>query len=272
MNRLAFLPAAAALLAAPQRADAQGVGTVFGAYNASPMTLAPGNIAPLQLDQGGNVKIDCIIGCGGGGGGGNGTSAQGAPAAVANAWPTYPVQGGSAVSASNPLYIQDPFDGTPITAATMPTGGAGIIGWLSAMYKLQSGTLTVGGTVSVAGNVAVTDSTVANALAAPLKFVSSGISGAPTSSAGTLTASTTILPAEAAGTNRLHFTVVNLVAAPGASLYCTDDGSTPSATNAAFIVYAQGFYERDTPSWVPSAAIACIPSSGSAAYRAESYP
>ena len=242
MHRRLLIAAAALLAGASPLARAQGIGGLEGAYNGASLSLAPGNFAPLQLDQTGSLKVDCLPGCAS-------STAQGAPNTIANAWPVDPVQSGAAVSATNPLYVQDPFDGAPITAATLPSGGAGIIGWLSAMYRLQSGTLTVAGTVSVAG-----------------------ITGAPTSATGSLTAAATVLGAEAANVVRLHFTVVNFAAAQGASLYCTDDGSTPSTTNAAFIVYAQGFYERDTPAWVLSAAIACIPSSGTVAYRAESYP
>ena len=271
MHRLALvlLVGVARLLcvAGAPAAWAQGVVATYGAYNASAPSLASGAFAPLQLDQNGNVKIDCIIGCGASAG-----AAQGAPAPAAGAWPFYPVQAGSPVSAANPLWIQDPLDGAPVTGATLPAGGAGILGWLSAMYRLQAGTLSVGGTVSVSNNVAVTDATVANALANPLKTVPFGVTGAPSVSAGAVTTSTAVLAAEPANVNRLHFVVLNLTASGGASLYCTDDNSTPSATSASFIVYAQGFYERDAPGWVPSAAINRTPATGTVAYRAESYP
>ena len=270
MQRLVLAAIGLGLACTLQAARAQGVAATYGAYNPAALSLNPGAFAPLQLDQGGNVKIDCVIGCPSGGGGG--TVGQGTPTNAANAWPVTPVQSGAPVSASNPLVVQDPFDGTSITAATMPSGGAGIIGWLSAMYKLQAGTLTVGGTVAIAGNVAVTDTTVATALANPLKIVAYGTTGAPTVSTGSLTASAAVLAAEPANVNRLHFVVLNLGASGGANLYCTDDNSTPTATSASFIVYAQGFYERDAPAWVPSAAINCVPATGTVSYRAESYP
>ena len=270
MQRLVTAAVVAFTCATSDAAFAQWSGATYGAYNATAPSLASGAFSTLQLDQTGNLKVDCILGCGASGGGG--TVSQGTPAAIANAWPFYPVQGGAAVSANNPLVIQDPFDGTPITGATVPAGGSGILGWLSAMYKLQAGTLTVGGTVSISGNVAVTDATVAAALASPLKTVPSGVTGAPTVAAGAIATSTAVLAAEPANTNRLHFTVANFAGAGGASLYCTDDGSTPTPTSASFIVYAQGFYERDAPAWVPSATINCIPASGSVSYRAESYP
>ena len=253
MKRLAFAAVAAAIGLAPN-AVAQGVGATYGAYNSNALSLAPGALAPLQLDQTGNVKIDCIIGCGG-------AQGQGIAANPSGAWPFYPVQGGSAVSSANPLFIQDPFDGSPITGAAMPSGGNGILGWLSAMYRLQAGTLSVGGTVSVANNVAVTDSTVAY-----------GATGAPTVTAAAINANTIVLAPEPGNVYRLHLVVLNLAAAGGANLYCTDDNSTPTPTSASFIVYAQGFYERDTPAWVPSAAINCVPAAGTVNYRAESYP
>jgi hypothetical protein len=49
--------------------------------------------------------------------------------------------------------------GAPITGATMPTGGLGLTGWLSAIWKALTGTLTVSGTVTVSG--AVTANTTA---------------------------------------------------------------------------------------------------------------
>ena len=39
--------------------------------------------------------------------------------------------------------------GVPITGAAMPAGGVGHTGWLSAIWKALTGTLTVGGTVAV---------------------------------------------------------------------------------------------------------------------------
>jgi hypothetical protein len=262
-----FLVAAATSIAPFTAARAQFAGAAYGAYNVPPLNLSPGAFAPLQLDSAGNVRIDCVLGCAAGASGG-----QGATASAANAWPIYAVQSGAAVSNANPLSVLDQADGNAITGALLPAGGTGIIGWLSAMYRAQTGTLSVGGTVSVAGNVAVTDATVATALAGTLKVVASGITGAPTVAAGSMTASTAILPAEPGAVSRLHLAIVNFAGAGGANLYCTDDGSTPSATSASFIVYAQGFYERDTPAWVPSAAITCVPATGAVAYRVESYP
>lgn len=41
--------------------------------------------------------------------------------------------------------------GTKVTAAAMPTGGVGFLGWLSAIANYLAGTLTVSGTVTAAG-------------------------------------------------------------------------------------------------------------------------
>ena len=46
----------AAVLAA-SRASAQGVSTVYGAYNGAAPTLQPGQVAPLQVDQSGNLRV-----------------------------------------------------------------------------------------------------------------------------------------------------------------------------------------------------------------------
>ena len=98
------------------------------------------------------------------------------------------------------------------------------------------------------------------------------ITGSPTVSSGSLTGAGAVLAAEPNNTTRLHMKVWNFAPAGGPSLYCTDDGSTPSVTNASFIAFAQGGYERDTPAWVPSGVIQCLPSSGTVPYRAESFP
>lgn len=102
-----------------------------------------------------------------------------------------------------------------------------------------------------------------------------GLTGAPSKATGTAnTGAFSVLSAEPASTPvRYHLKIWNFAAPGGASLYCTDNGDTPSVTNASFIVYAQGGYERDAPGWVPSGAINCIAGSGTTGtYRAESYP
>ena len=104
-------------------------------------------------------------------------------------------------------------------------------------------------------------------LAAPTAANAFPITGAPTVNVGAASGVTVVLPTPSSGA-RLHLAVWNLAASGGASLYCSDDGSTPSATAASFIVYAQGGYERDTPAWVPSAAIACVPASGLVPFKA----
>ncbi|MCW6509836.1 hypothetical protein [Lichenifustis flavocetrariae] len=69
----------------------------------------------------------------------------------------------SGLSASDPLLIlyddggKPAEDGTDATGVTIPSGGVGIRGWLSGIYKVLSGTLTVTmGKTASAGDVAVT--------------------------------------------------------------------------------------------------------------------
>jgi hypothetical protein len=57
-------------------------------------------------------------------------------------------------------------DGTDIAGATMPTGGVGIRGWLSAIFQKLSSTLAVSGTVSVS-NFPATQTVSATALPLP---------------------------------------------------------------------------------------------------------
>ena len=58
-------------------------------------------------------------------------------------------------AASLPLPTGAAADGVDGTGITAPTGGSGIRGWLSGIYKALIGTLTVSGTISVSGTVPV---------------------------------------------------------------------------------------------------------------------
>lgn len=291
MTRLILVACLIVATLGARPAQAQWSGQVFGSYNATAPTLTNGQLLPLQIDNNGNLKVDCVVGCGSASGTAS-TVTQGSPAAPGNAWPFYLAEGGSAVGAGNPLYVQDPNDGAPISGIALPAGGSGMIGWMSSVYKELAGTINV--TATVSGTVATADAadgaspatgaanqgqgllgwlgTIATELAGTLTIRPAGVTGAPTVGAGTLSASAAVLAAEANGVTRLHMKVWNFAQAGGGSLYCTDDGSTPTATNASFIVYAQGGYERDAPAWVPSTAITCVAASGSIAYRAESFP
>ncbi len=280
MKRLgiAALPVLSVVLAAPA-ARAQWSGQIYAGYNASLPTLTSGQSLPLQIDNSGNLKVDCIVGCGGST---TTTTTQGTAASASGAWPVYLTEGGTAVGSNNPLIVQDTTDGAAITGATMPSGGSGMLGWLSDMTKELSGTITTTDTADgVSPSVGAANQgtgvlgwlgTIATELTGTIAVKSVGITGAPTVNAGSLSAAGSVLAAASSGVTRVHMKVWNFAAAGGANLYCTDDGSTPTATNASFIVYAQGGYERDAPGWVPSTAISCLPASGSVSFRAESYP
>lgn len=280
---MAIIGCAAATLASGA-ARAQWAGTVQGAYNRATVTLNDGQFLPIQIDQNGNLKVDCVVGCGGGtggGGGGGGTVAQGTAGSASNAWPVTITLGGAGLANGNPLPTNDVQNGTPISGASMPAGGAGTLGWLSAIQKSVSGNLvttdSADGAAPASPGVANAGSgllgwlaTIAGQLGGTLLTNPAGLTGTPTVNSGSLSAGGTVLTA--ASGKRLHLKVWNFAAAGGSPLYCSDDGSTPTVTNASFIVYAQGGYERDTPGWVPSAAIACIPATGAVPFRAESYP
>ncbi len=281
MKRLgiAALPVLSVVFGAPN-AWAQWSGQIYAGYNASLPTLSSGQSLPLQIDSSGNLKVDCIVGCSTSAT--TFTAAQGTAASAAGAWPVYLTEGGTAVGSSNPLIVQDTTDGAAITAATMPTGGSGMLGWLSDITKQLSGTITTTDTADGASSTSGATNqgtgllgwlgTIATELAGTVAVKSVGITGAPTVNAGSLSAAGSVLAAASSGVTRLHMKIWNFSSAGGANLYCTDDGSTPTATNASFIVYAQGGYERDAPGWVPSTAISCLPANGSVSYRAESYP
>lgn len=280
MKRLgiAAIPVLATVLGGPP-ARAQWSGQIYAGYNASLPTLTSGQSLPLQIDNSGNLKVDCIAGCGGST---TTTTTQGTAASASGAWPVYLTEGGTGVGSNNPLIVQDATDGSAIASATMPSGGSGVLGWLSDITKELSGTIVTTDTADGANPATGTTNqgtgvlgwlgTIASELNGTIAVKSVGITGAPTVSAGSLSAVGNVLAAPSTGTTRLHMKIWNFAVAGGANLYCTDDGSAPTATNASFIVYAQGGYERDAPGWVPSAAISCLPGSGSITYRAESYP
>ena len=281
MRRLsiAALPVLSVVLAAPS-ARAQWSGQIYAGYNASLPTLTSGQSLPLQIDNSGNLKVDCIVGCSSANT--TMTTTQGTAASASGAWPVYLTEGGTSVGSNNPLVVQDATDGAAITSATMPSGGSGMLGWLSDVTKELSGTITTTDTADGASPSAGSANqgtgvlgwlgTIATELTGTIAVRSVGITGLPTVNAGALSAAGSVLAATSSGVTRVHMKIWNFAAAGGANLYCTDDGSTPTATNASFIVYAQGGYERDAPGWVPSTAISCLPASGSVSYRAESYP
>ena len=281
MKRLgiAALPVLTAVLASTA-AHAQWSGQIYAGYNASLPTLTSGQSLPLQIDSGGNLKVDCILGCSNSNT--NSTVAQGTAAAASGAWPTYLTESGAAVGSSNPLVVQDVTAGAAISGTSLASGGSGMIGWLSSINRELSGTVTTADTADGASAVSGATNqgtgllgwlgTIATELSGTLAVRSVGISGAPTVNAGSLSAAGPVLASASTGVTRLHMKIWNFSVAGGSNLYCTDDGSSPTVTNASFIVYAQGGYERDAPGWVPSTAISCLPANGSVAYRAESFP
>jgi hypothetical protein len=112
---------------------------------------------------------------------------------------------GAAFISSLPITV----DGVKTTAATLPAGGSGAIGWLSAIANYLAGTLTVGGSVSVTNfpsNQAITvDGTKTTAAAMPAGGTGAigWLSAIANYLAGTLTVSGTVstTPPSNASTN-----------------------------------------------------------------------
>jgi hypothetical protein len=129
-----------------------------------------------------------IISFGGGGGGAGSNASVGANGAVAPTSATEigfvnPLGNLAAVSASNPLPVAIAAEnvtltvsaatnlvtsdsGVAITGANLPSGGAGVTGWLSAIWSKLTGTLTVSGSVAVT-NLPATQPVSATALPLP---------------------------------------------------------------------------------------------------------
>ena len=114
----------------------------------------------------------------------------------------------SLVSAPLPaLAAQDGVDGTSITA---PTGGSGIRGWLSGIYKAVTGTLTVSGTVTAnagSGTMAV------SAASLPLPAGAMGSSGGSVGVTNFPTTADTNTGAAGASTIRMALATGSTVAA-----------------------------------------------------------
>ena len=65
----------------------------------------------------------------------------------------------------------------------------------------------------------------------------------------------------AAAATRAYWRVANMAALGGPYVYCTDDGSTPSASHWTFIAYPQGYQDTTGMQAVSPAAISCIAAS-----------
>lgn len=135
--------------------------------------LHPGDPTNILMGNGKIYPLSIIYGTNGsggfspvsGGGGGGGTVAQGAPGPVASPWPValvsplpLPV-----TATSWPLPTGAAQDGTDGAGITAPTGGVGIRGWLSGIYKLLGNTLSV-----TVGNFPSSQNVVVTALPSPV--------------------------------------------------------------------------------------------------------
>ncbi len=266
----------------------QGTTMVYGGYNLTPPNLATGQTAPLQLDRSGNLEVDCILGCSSGTGG---VASQGAPASIASAWPVYLSLGGSAVTPGNAFPVADVANGAPISAATMPGGGSGSLGWLSAIEnQLSVGTITV--TPASGATFSVTDvndgsasssaqmsnnglgiigwlSTVVVKLANTLT-VSQVASGTVVDGAATIgTASSVAVPATTGV--RYRATLTNTSTTAGNTVWCRGDGGSAVVGTGIALPPNGGGYEWIYPltGTKPAPAITCLATLSSAAVALE---
>ncbi len=277
--------AAACVVCSVARAGAQGIS---GAYNATPITLAPGQFAPLQADQHGYLAVDCLAGCSSATGSG-GSVGQGAPAAIGNAWPFYLEQGGAAVGTSNGLAVTDTQNGAAISNATMPSGGSGTLGWLSAIANtLATGSIVVRSstalpTTDTADGAAPTGAaiasggsgmlgwlgTIASELAGMLNVqqVAAGTVADTSVSIGTVS---TAAVAAASGT-RYRATLTNTSTTTGNTVWCRADGGIAALSVGVPLAPNGGGYEWDFPltGARPAPAIDCIATSAASTVAVE---
>lgn len=84
--------------------------------------------------------------------------------------------------------------------------------------------------------------------------------------------STAVLVCSASTYARGYWRISNGNAAGGATLYCTDDGTTPSSSHWGIVVYPQGFTSSGGEQNVSPAAISCVAASTTpiAAYAVQS--
>ena len=174
MRRALLLAGCAALLAGEGRAQTVNLG--FGTYNATAPTLLSGQIAPLQLDGAGNLKVNVVAGVSGGGSSGSGVTAS----------------TGSASSSAVP--VQDAASGKPLG---LDSSLQSILTKLSTVNVATQPPLPAG--TNAIGTVAVT--------VAPTPF----LPPTATDAAATITAANTYQIALAANPSRHSCTIISKV-------------------------------------------------------------
>ncbi len=100
-----------------------------------------------------------------------------------------PLPTGAALETGGNLATVATAQGTGATGISQPTGGSGVLGWLSGIYNKLSGTLTVSGTVGISGTPGMVPTPVAGVGATPIE--KAGLTNSAVSvkaSAGTLLA------------------------------------------------------------------------------------
>ena len=150
--------------------------------------------------------------------------------------------GGSVTQGTSPWVTSD--NGTKITAATMPAGGAGITGWLSAIWYQLTQTLTVGGSVTASGSVSNANDAAQGAATSGL--VGPLVQSATTTAAPTYTTGTTNpLSSDVAGRIRVGITSGTGGSATAAIVGAAADGGSATLT-AGLWVNSQTIYFNGT--------------------------
>lgn len=227
--------AVALILVAPGAALAQ-----------TPLSGSPGTAAPPPVDQGVTINVGL--------GGNEARLPTTVPAwyngtagwAYASLLTPFPVQVVSGSSSSTTSTVNQGTGETP--------GASGASAWWVTDPTLEAVLVASQGTVPAAGGkyVAVTD---------PVLEANTGPSGAPTISTQTSVGTIPLTLFAAVGVRRM-LSIVDLAPSGGATLYCTDDSSTPTTSHADILVYAQGSTLRTTPNFVSNQAIQCVQHGG----------